>query len=411
MEDQPEAALRAQLVEQLSVAGWVRTQAVADAFESVPRHAFLPGVDPAEAYADQAVVTRTAPDGRPLSSSSQPAVMAAMLEQLAVEPGHRVLEVGAGTGYNAALLARLVGDRGSVTTIDIDQDLVDRARSQLGVAGFHDVTVVCADGAGGWPANAPYDRIIVTAGARDLPPAWTEQLVEGGRLVVPLSLRGVQQLVAFDGVADHLRSVSIVNGGFMPLRGALAGLDPVRTLGDGPGLFLTLEPNHTVDAQALYAALKQPGQVMPIGVTVTPGEVTGGLGLWLALREPEVGQLAAVGAATESGLVPPLVSIPGMAFTLVLVGGSALAALVPPDTTSSTHASEVAVRTFGPDAHGLAERLAARVRDWDAHGRPSTSALHIRAHRQGATSGAGATVVVDMPYTRFLLDWSSAQPA
>jgi protein-L-isoaspartate(D-aspartate) O-methyltransferase len=394
------------------MAGWVRTESVADAFGSVPRHVFLSGVDPAVAYADEAVVTHTTPDGRPLSSSSQPAVMAAMLEQLTVEPGQRVLEVGTGTGYNAALLARLVGDRGAVTTIDIEEDLVDGARRHIdgarrhiSAAGFSDVTVVCADGAGGWRDNAPYDRIIVTAGARDLSPAWTEQLAEGGRLVLPLSLRGVQQSVAFDRGADHLVSVSIIDCGFMPLRGALAGPDPVRTLGDEPGVFLKLENDSMVDALALYTALKQPGKVVPIGVIVTPREAMGGLGLWLALQEPDVGQLSAVGPATEYGLVPPLIAFPGMAFTTVLVGRSALAALVPPDPLSRTDASDVAVRTFGPDTHNLAGRLAAHVRDWDAHGRPSTTTLQIRAHPQGTASGNDATIIIDRPHTRFLLDW------
>ena len=300
VEGQPEVMLRAKLVAQLSMAGWIRTHSVAEAFESVARHVFLPGVDPAVAYADQAVVTHTAADGRPLSSSSQPTVMAAMLEQLAVEQGQRVLEVGTGTGYNAALLARLVGDDGAVTTIDIDRDLVQRARGHLAAAGLPDVTVVCSDGADGWRDNAPYDRIIVTAAAADLPPAWTEQLAEGGRLVVPLSLRGVQQSVAFDSVGEHLMSVSIIDCGFMPLRGALAGRDPVRTLG--------------------------------------------------------------------------------------------------------TAASDVAIRTFGVDGHSLAERLAAHIREWDARGRPSTCALHVRAYRQGSATG-DAAITIDMPHTRFLLDW------
>jgi protein-L-isoaspartate(D-aspartate) O-methyltransferase len=237
-----------------------------------------------------------------------------------------------------------------------------------------------------------------------LSPTWTEQLAKGGRLVLPLSLRGVQQSVAFDSVGDHLTSVSIIDCGFMPLRGALAGRDPVRTLGDRPGVFLKLEHDRTVDTLALYSALTQSGDVVPIGVTVTPQEAMGGLGLWLALQEPDVGQLAAVGPAVDYGLVPPLAAMPGMTSTTVLVGQSALAALVPQDPTSGTQASDVAIRTFGPDVHSLAERLAAHVREWDARGRPSTFALHIRAHRQGTATG-NAAVTIDMPHTRFLLDW------
>lgn len=401
--------LRAKLVEELSMAGWIRTHSMAEVFRSVPRHVFLPGVDPVEAYADQAVVTHTAADGRPLSSSSQPAVMAAMLEQLAVGHGQRVLEVGTGTGYNAALLARLVGNHGAVTTVDVDPYLVERARGHLAAAGFSDVTVVCTDGADGWRDNAPYDRIIVTAGAADLSPAWTEQLATGGRLVLPLSLRGVQQSVAFDSVGDHLTSVSVIDCGFMPLRGTLAGRDPVRTLGDRPGVFLKLEHDRIVDTPALYSALTQPGEVVPIGVTVTPQEAMGGLKLWLALQEQDVGQLAAVGPAVDYGLVPPLLAMPGMTATTVLVGQSALAALVPQDPTSGTQASDVAIRTFGSGAHSLAERLAAHVREWDARNRPSTSALHIRSHRQGSPTG-DAAITIDMHHARFLLDWHHREP-
>jgi protein-L-isoaspartate(D-aspartate) O-methyltransferase len=410
VEGQAETALRTRLVEQLVNGGWIRSQPVMDAFESVPRHVFLPGVDPVVAYTDEAVVTRTTEDGRPLSSSSQPAIMAAMLEQLTVEPGQRVLEIGAGTGYNAALLARLAGDPGAVTTIDIDRELVEQARHHLVNAGFAGVTVACADGAGGWPDNAPYDRIIVTAGAPDLPAAWTEQLTKGGRLVLPLSLRGMQQSVAFDNADGHLVSVSIVNCGFMPIRGTLAGPDSLRTLGERPGIFLKLVVDHPVDTVALYSALTQPGEVVPIGVTLTPEEAHGGLGLWLALREDDLGQLAAVGPAVDYGLVPPLLTMPGMTAATVLVGRGGLAALVPHDSADGAEPGGVAIRTFGADVHGLAERLAARIREWDERGRPSTSDLRIQAHRQGS-GGGDAAATIDMPHTRFSLDWDHREPS
>src|SRR6266702_1895917 len=111
------------------------------------------------------------PDGLPLSSSSQPAIMAIMLEQLGVAPGYRVLEIGTGTGYNAALIAHLVGERGTVVTVDIDADLVAKARANLDGAGYPDVIVICGDGGFGAPGHADDDDIIVTAGAWDLAPA------------------------------------------------------------------------------------------------------------------------------------------------------------------------------------------------------------------------------------------------
>ena len=114
----------------------------------MPREAFLPGSGLVAAYADEPIVIKRDSDDVPISSSSQPSMMAIMLEQLEPAPGHRVLEIGTGTGYNAALLAELVGDRGLVVSVDIDQDLVEGARENLVRAGYSGVRVVCADGAG-----------------------------------------------------------------------------------------------------------------------------------------------------------------------------------------------------------------------------------------------------------------------
>jgi protein-L-isoaspartate(D-aspartate) O-methyltransferase len=101
--------------------------------------------------------------------------------------------------------------------------------------------VVCADGGAGWPAGAPYDRIMLTVGAWDVAPAWVNQLAAGGRLVVPLSLRGVQRSVAFEPTGEHLTSVSVTPCGFMPLRGQMARPESIRPLGDEPGLFIAFD--------------------------------------------------------------------------------------------------------------------------------------------------------------------------
>src|SRR5258705_1075533 len=111
------------------------------AFRAVPRHLFLSSLAPEEAYRNVAIPTKLV-DGEAVSSSSQPEIMATMLEQLGLEPGHTVLEIGAGTGYNAALMAHIVGEEGAVVTVDIDQDLVDGARDHLATAGFDRVRVV-----------------------------------------------------------------------------------------------------------------------------------------------------------------------------------------------------------------------------------------------------------------------------
>src|SRR3954447_1093548 len=198
--------LRDCLVDQLARAGHIPDERVAEALRAVPRHAFLPQLDPELAYRDEAHVSARSLDGRPLSSSSQPGIMAIMLGQLALERGQRVLEIGAGTGYNAALIAQLVGEQGSVTTVEIDPDIAERAHARLAATGLSRVTVVCGDGAFGSPERAPYDRIIVTAATGDLAPAWQQQLTERGRLVVPLALRSVQRSIAFERADGHLAS-------------------------------------------------------------------------------------------------------------------------------------------------------------------------------------------------------------
>src|SRR5436309_303930 len=138
------------MVDALRESGRVRSAAVEEAFRSVPRHLFLPGLAVADAYADEAVAVQFTA-GVATSSASQPSMMAIMLEQLDLRPGHQVLEIGAGTGYNAALMSLIVGSRGRVVTIDIDEDIVQSARSHLATAGCGNVQVICSDGALGYP--------------------------------------------------------------------------------------------------------------------------------------------------------------------------------------------------------------------------------------------------------------------
>ena len=197
---------RTRLVDGLRDSGRLCSAAVEEAFRTVPRHLFLPGVPLARAYADEAVAVQ-AVDGVTTSSASQPSMMAIMLAQLDLGPGHRVLEIGAGTGYNAALMARLVGPQGRVVAVDIDSDLVEGADLHLAAAGVSDVELVCADGALGHPPGAPYDRIVLTVGSGVVRPEWIAQLAPGGRLLLPLALRGTQLSVALDlGDDGMLRS-------------------------------------------------------------------------------------------------------------------------------------------------------------------------------------------------------------
>lgn len=173
-----------------------------DAFSATPRHVFVPRFYRQNAegawrpvtweepgyldavYSDEALTTQLDDQGVPTSSSSQPSVMLRMLDALGAEDGHRVLELGTGTGYNAALLAHRVG-ASEVTSIDIDYELVKDAVRHLDAVGLRP-TVVVGDGAQGWPSRAPYDRIIATVGLHTIPRKLLQQAAPGAVIVVPL---------------------------------------------------------------------------------------------------------------------------------------------------------------------------------------------------------------------------------
>jgi len=170
-------ALREEMVRRQIEARGVGDTAVLRAMREVPRHRFVPEAPPPEAYADY-----------PLSigygqTISQPYIVAFMAEAADISPGDRVLEVGTGSGYGAAVLGKLASE---VYTIEIVPELAQRAASILGRLGFENVVVRTGNGWLGWPENAPYDAVVVTAAPEEVPPNLVHQLAMGGRLVVPV---------------------------------------------------------------------------------------------------------------------------------------------------------------------------------------------------------------------------------
>ncbi|MGH3921546.1 MAG: methyltransferase domain-containing protein [Pseudonocardiaceae bacterium] len=179
------------------------------------------------AYADDAVITQVddghpAPDGtgrRISSSASMPTVVARMLAHCVVQPGQRVLEIGTGTGYNAALLAHRLG-AGNVTTIEIDSDLAQSARGALKAAGYDAVTVVTGDGAQGYPPTAPFDRVLSTAAVQRVPSSWVDQTRPGGLMITPWGTDYYNGgLLALSVTEEHTAIGSIIDkASFMTLR-------------------------------------------------------------------------------------------------------------------------------------------------------------------------------------------------
>lgn len=229
--------LREALVARLRTDGMIRSAPVAAAFGTVPRHAFVPAGTPLEeAYdADCAPPTKRDENGLVISSVSAPFLQAQMIEQARPRPGATVLEIGSG-GYNAALLAEVVGPAGRVVSVDIDPDVTARATEALKATGYGDrVQVVLADAEHPIPDVGLFDVIIVTVGAWDIPPTWLAQLAEDGVLVVPLRMNGITRSIAFVRAGDHLVSRSAEVCGFVPMQGAGEHRETLIVLRDEQG--------------------------------------------------------------------------------------------------------------------------------------------------------------------------------
>jgi protein-L-isoaspartate(D-aspartate) O-methyltransferase len=183
--------------------------AVLRAMDEVPREHFVEAAHADAAYGDHALPI---PCGQTIS---QPYVVAYMTEQLAVKPGHRVLEIGTGSGYQAAVLARLAGE---VVTVERYRTLAEKARTRFAELGITNVTVVVGDGLVGDPAHAPYDRIMVTAAAETVPQLLADQLCDGGIMVLPLGPHNdAQRLVRLTKTADGLAREDLIWVRFVPL--------------------------------------------------------------------------------------------------------------------------------------------------------------------------------------------------
>ncbi|MCL6465934.1 MAG: protein-L-isoaspartate(D-aspartate) O-methyltransferase [candidate division WOR-3 bacterium] len=199
---------RTRMVEEQIVARGVRDKRVLEAMRKVPRHLFVP-----EGFVHQAYDDNPLPIGQG-QTISQPYIVAAMSEALQVEKNHRVLEIGTGSGYQTAILAELAQ---MVWTVEIIEELSIRARQVLNRLDYRNIRFRIGDGNMGWPEFAPYDRIIVTAAAENFPYKLTEQLVEGGRIVVPVGYSGGQTLIL--GVKHGKRVVQrpLMDVVFVPL--------------------------------------------------------------------------------------------------------------------------------------------------------------------------------------------------
>ncbi|WP_410597228.1 methyltransferase, FxLD system [Amycolatopsis sp. lyj-23] len=336
------------------------------ALRTVPRELFIPDVSLEEAYANTAVVTKRREDGVNISSVSAPHLIADMLGQAT---GRHILEIGSG-GYNAALLREIAGPDGSVTTVDIDPDVTDRARECLDAAGYRDVTVVCADAEFEIEPGRRYDLITVTVGAWDIPPAWFSQLTDDGTLVVPLRTVGMTRSWALQRTGDHLVSRSSLSCGFVPMQGAGASKGREVPLGDGVNLWLTDE-GQDIDGALVQDVFSSPRHDAGSGVIVPSGRRSSDLDLWLASHMPGFAVMIAQTGAVESGLVDPSwqYGTPASVHEATLAYRGRLRKVADAEF-------EYVAYAHGPDGARAAEEMAEQMRAWDRAGRPAPT-LHV----------------------------------
>lgn len=396
-----EQDLRDDMVRELIEKGALRSPRVVAAFRKVPRHLVASGVEMAKCYSvEEPLITKTDSSGVHISSVSAPRIQAIQIEQADIQPGMNVLEIGSG-GVNAAYLAELVGERGNVVTVDIDPEVAQRAKVFIKDTGYRNVTIICDDGGNGAIDHQPFDRIVVTVQAADIPTSWLHQLTTEGRLVVPLRMRGMTRTIAFVRDDHRLISDGVELCGFVPMQGAGENRMQVVLIHDVPGeeVGLRLDGHPEPDTKALAAALRTPRTEAWSGVMLAGDESNEHLDLWLTTALDNLPLMAAEPAARERGLVasasplgvPTLVDGDSFAYRTVR-------------RTKHPDRFELGALGHGPRGQQVAERLAAEMRTWDREHRGDRA--HIEVYPAGTPDDQlPAGRVIDRQHSRVTISW------
>jgi protein-L-isoaspartate(D-aspartate) O-methyltransferase len=399
--------LRNALVDQLRADGHARTPAVETALRAVPRHVFVPDASLEDAYANAPVHIKYDTDGTSISCASQPGVVALMLDQLDAQPGERVLELGAGTGYNAGLLAHLVGESGHVTTLDVDDDLVEGARAHLAAAGITNAEAVTRDGALGYAEAAPYDRIIATVGAHGVPHAWLQQLAPGGRLLVPQRLKGtVSRSIAYEQRDGRWVSLGSEMNTFMPLRRGIADDDrrDIPLSGDGT-VRLQAPAGQRIDTDALAGVLEQPRTEEWTGMTVQAMESPEWMELFVTCSLPS-GLIWMLFPQSAKGTL--LTEDPYPSSTAVVDKGAVTylaRRLSKKRTPEGGKLWEFGVIGHGPGSDELAAKVADAIRTWDREYRSREATFEIQPLDAPSIERRPGLFGLDTPLNRIVVDW------
>ncbi|MEU4233277.1 methyltransferase, FxLD system [Nonomuraea sp. NPDC026600] len=364
----PDAArLRATMVAALKEGAWIRSPWVEAAFARVPRERFAPEAPLAAAYSAQdAVVTKRGQDGRATSSISAPWLQANMLEAADLRPGAKVLEIGSG-GYNAALLAEIVGPDGLVVTVDIDSFVTERAARFLAETGYAHVKVVLGDAEHAADEHTPqggFDAIIVTVGVYDVP--WGHLLAPGGRMIVPLRFSTISRSFTFVRDGDHFLGLNPTVCGFVPVQGAGKLPDQEPVLANG-AVRLTLENGSPLDVAGLEQALAGDRTELWTGVTAGRGEPFDSMHLWIATVDDRFGMFwqdpdrdCGIPRPAMRWYCPMLITRDSFAYLTIRT---------PRNGEAAEQRWEFGTCGYGRAGAELAHRLYDHVQTWDRHWR------------------------------------------
>ncbi|WP_407673580.1 methyltransferase, FxLD system [Parafrankia colletiae] len=402
-------SLRSAMVDQLAAdhaaKGLTLRPEVEAALRTVPRELFTPGLPLEKAYENEAVLKKMRGD-EAISSVSAPFLIAEMLGQAADAldglAGRNALEIGSG-GYNASLLRELVGSAGSVTTVDIDPEVTERAVACLAAAGYDDVTVVCADAEHPVLSGRSYDLIIVTVGSWDIPPAWRDQLTDGGVLVVPLRMFGITKSYALRRHGDRLVSVSHRQCGFVSVQGD--GAHEVRYVDIAEGVHLRLDEGQQIDPAVLDGLLTTPREEAWAGLSLPPRTALIDLNLWLATHlTRETGTfvvLTAQKTAIDAGVVAPSwqFGTPATLRDSTLAYRSAL--------RWTDRRFDLGAYAHGADAAAAAGRMVEHMRAWVDAGSPPPVLHVLPAHTPDGDLPDGA--VLDKRHSRVVLTFTTEE--
>jgi len=364
--------------------GFLVDEKVARAFRAVPRHLFLPEIEQETVYQNLPIYTSTDRYGGFLGGSDQPSQMARMLNIAQLEPGQNILEIGTGTGYNAALLQYIVGDSGHVTSLELSREIFQQAQDNLHRFSVGSrINTVNADGAMGYSARSMYDRIISTVAVWGIPSAWTRQLRPGGLFIAPVFIDGLQFCAAFSVQEDgSLIGANAHTCSFVEMQGMEAPPTQYLYLGGGSALRIYSNNASELDSASLHMLLSNDAENCHLGVTPSNQDYWDGFIPYMMLNVPAGYEFVCYTVQGDKIVY----GLSGSGFGLI---AHSSAILVSADKLGDTNCYA------GVDAF---LEVDAAYNRWGSAGKPRTHQYHVQLLPKAAATGNETGLVLERRY-------------